>query len=89
MDGQVVVIVLEVEDIPMPPTASDYKVAIVAKRLRQYEIARLLGVSEQALSKFVCGHGKLQPEQEQKLAMILGLTDHSAIPALVGDQEGL
>jgi hypothetical protein len=49
----------------------------------------MLGISEQALSKFLCGHGKLQPEQEQKLATILGLPYQSAEPVMVGDQEDI
>jgi transcriptional regulator with XRE-family HTH domain len=73
----------------MQRTEHDYKVEIVARRLRQYEIARMLGISEQALSKFLCGHGKLQPEQEQKLATILGLPYQSAEPVMVGDQEDI
>lgn len=77
------------EALSVQQIGRNYKLAIVASGLRQYEIARELGVSEQALSKFLCGHGKLQPEQEQKLATILGLTDHSAVPVLVGDHEGL
>jgi transcriptional regulator with XRE-family HTH domain len=52
----------------------DVKVAIIKTGRRQYEIARELGVRESQLSKFVGGYGTLRPEQLEKLASLLGLT---------------
>jgi cyanate lyase len=51
----------------------DIKLAIVKSGRPQYDIARELGVPESTLSKFVWGYGTLRPEQERKLAELLGL----------------
>jgi hypothetical protein len=59
----------------------DLKVAIVQSGRHQYEIARALGVSENALSKFIRGHGTLRPEYVEKLYTILGLKDTAKEPA--------
>ena len=51
----------------------DLKVAIVQSGRHHYEIARAIGVSENALSKFIRGHGTLRPEHVEKLNTLLGL----------------
>ena len=63
----------------------DIKLAIVRSGRQQYEIAQLIGVSESVLSKFIYERGKLWPEQETKLAELLGLKGdplHEVHPAL-------
>jgi DNA transposition AAA+ family ATPase len=50
----------------------DVKLAIVKSGRPPWQIAQQIGVSENALSKFVRGHGSLRPEQERKLAELLG-----------------
>jgi hypothetical protein len=54
-------------------THLDIKIAIIRSGRHEYEIARTLGVSENALSKFIRGHGNLRPEQVDKLFELLGL----------------
>ena len=49
------------------------KVAIIRSGRHQYEIARELGITENALSKFVRGHGQLPPEKVRALACLLDL----------------
>jgi len=51
----------------------DVKVAIGRSGRPQYAIAQELGVAETALSKYVRGRGRLRPEQERRLAELLGL----------------
>jgi transcriptional regulator with XRE-family HTH domain len=58
----------------------DLKVAIIRSGRHQYEIARAIGVSENALSKFICGHGTLRPEHLEKLNTLLGLKNAANEP---------
>ncbi len=51
----------------------DIKLAIVKSGQYQYHLARQIGVSEQALSKFLRGHGTLPTEKVQQLVGLLGL----------------
>lgn len=53
------------------------KLAIVRSGRFQYEVARKIGVSEQALSKFLRGHGMLQPEKVQELVALLGVPEEA------------
>ena len=58
----------------------DLKIAIIRSGRHQYEIARTLGASENALSKFIRGHGTLRPEHVEKLYALLGLKDTANEP---------
>jgi len=49
------------------------KELIKRRGFRQYEIARLLGVHESLLSKYVIGARKLNEERKEKLAKILNV----------------
>ena len=55
----------------------EIKLAIVRSGRPQYAIAHELGVPESRLSKFVRGYGTLRPEQERRLAELLGLREES------------
>jgi hypothetical protein len=55
------------------------KLAIVRSGKPQWQIAQAIGVSEHALSKFVCGHGKLRAESEQKLIALLELREDALL----------
>jgi transcriptional regulator with XRE-family HTH domain len=59
----------------------EIKAAIIRRGRYQYEVARELGVSENALSKFLRGHGTLRPDQIARLPVILGL-EHSITGAV-------
>ena len=56
----------------------EIKVAVVKSGRHQYEIARELGVSENALSKFIRGHGTLPLEKVRELTTLLRLDDEEA-----------
>lgn len=64
----------------------EIKIAIIKTGQPQYQIAQALGVSEYALSKFIRGRGKLQPEQEARLTALLKLRDSSADAVAAGTQ---
>jgi plasmid maintenance system antidote protein VapI len=66
----------------------DIKVAILKSGRQQYQIAQAIGVSEYRLSRYVHGRAKLQPDQEAKLAEMLGLQDKSSCPVAAGNQQG-
>jgi predicted XRE-type DNA-binding protein len=51
------------------------KLEIIKSGKPQWQIAQAVGVSEHALSKFVRGHGKLRPKDEQKLIKLLELEE--------------
>jgi predicted transcriptional regulator len=51
----------------------EIKAAIIRRGRYQYEVARELEVSENALSKFLRGHGTLRPDQIARLTVIIGL----------------
>ena len=55
----------------------DIKLAIVKSGRYQYDLARTIGVSEQALSKFLRGHGMLPPEKVQELVALLGVPEEA------------
>ncbi len=65
----------------------DLKVAIIRSGRHQYEIARAIGVSENALSKFICGHGILRPEHLEKLNTLLGLKNAANEPVCTAADE--
>jgi DNA-binding transcriptional regulator YdaS (Cro superfamily) len=43
----------------------DIKLAMVRCGTPQYQVAQAIGVSENALSKYIRGHGKLPPELDR------------------------
>lgn len=69
-------------------TRLDLKVAIVRSGLRQYEVARTIGVSENSLSKFICGHGTLRSEHLEKLHALLGVEDAGHKSVCVAEDGG-
>jgi plasmid maintenance system antidote protein VapI len=51
----------------------DIKTAILKSRQPQYVVAQAIGVSEDRLSKFIHGRGKLSADQMERLKVILQL----------------
>jgi len=52
----------------------DFKIAILKSGKHQFEIAHEANLSEGRLSRFLRGREQLRPEEEAKLAAILGVT---------------
>jgi hypothetical protein len=52
----------------------DFKLAILKTGRFQYEIAQEANLSEGRLSRFLRGREHLRPEEEAKLASVLGLS---------------
>jgi plasmid maintenance system antidote protein VapI len=53
----------------------DIKTAILRSGRPQYAVAQAIGVSEDRLSKFIHGRGKLSADQVARLKVILQLED--------------
>lgn len=60
----------------------DIKVAIVKSGSLQYQVAQAIGVSENALSKYIRGHGQLPLDKVNQLTALLGLDKEEAHAAL-------
>lgn len=53
-------------------------------RIRQFDIARQLGVTEQLISKWECGRAEPHVEQAVDIARILGEDPEKIFPAMFG-----
>ena len=56
-------------------TRLDYRLAIVRRQLRQYEVAQLAGLHESTLSAFLSGRVRLKRDQVARLQQVLGLEE--------------
>ena len=55
-------------------------------RMRQFDIARQLGVSEQLISKWECGRAEPHIEQAVDIARILKLAPEKIFPEMFGGE---
>ena len=53
-------------------------------RMRQFDIARQLGVTEQLISKWECGRSEPHIEQALDIARILGVVPEKIFPKMFG-----
>ncbi len=53
-------------------------------RMRQFDIARQLGVTEQLISKWECGRAEPHIEQAVDIARIIGVNPEKIFPGMFG-----
>jgi len=58
-------------------------------RMRQFDIARQLGVTEQLISKWECGRSEPHIEQAVDIARILGVNPEKIFPEMFGSGSGV
>jgi transcriptional regulator with XRE-family HTH domain len=72
---------------------SNLKVALAARRIRQAELAAIIGIAPSTLSEFIHGRAELAPHQRQRIAEALRADPGwlfarvTHIPALKSDAE--
>jgi transcriptional regulator with XRE-family HTH domain len=55
-------------------------------RMRQFDIARRLGVTEQLISKWECGRAEPHIEQAVDMARIIGVAPEKIFPEMFGGE---